>query len=210
MDKDNIKIFATPNPKTLKFMPKNFYFPYQASFDELSVIDASNAANMPQMVIEMLKLNFVESIFLNKNFISITRKDDKNWKDFQKNIIDIIQNYKHHHSNADSDFSVHMDDMQKSSLSRDISESIEYNDNFFEEGSLEWQIQSVINQKIRPAVVQDGGDVHLIEFDYNFGIAYVKMFGACVGCPHSVMTLKNGIENLLKTCFSQINAVEAL
>ncbi|MCQ8183769.1 NifU family protein [Parvularcula sp. BGMRC 0090] len=72
------------------------------------------------------------------------------------------------------------------------------------------QIIELLDTRVRPAVAQDGGDIIFHRFEPGDGIVYLTMQGACAGCPSSTMTLKSGIENLLKHYVPEVNAVEAV
>jgi len=83
---------------------------------------------------------------------------------------------------------------------------------FGEEGDPEVisQIKELIDTRVRPAVAQDGGDIIYKGFDGGAGIVYLHLQGSCAGCPSSTMTLKNGIENMLRHYVPEVNAVEAV
>lgn len=83
-------------------------------------------------------------------------------------------------------------------------------ENLFEKESIEWKIQQVLNEQIRPAVSQDGGDIILVDFHPEYGLARVKMMGACVGCPYSMSTLSNGVETAVKNYVPEVKNVIAI
>jgi Fe-S cluster biogenesis protein NfuA len=72
------------------------------------------------------------------------------------------------------------------------------------------QIRELIDTRVRPAVAQDGGDIIYKGFDGGSGIVFLQLHGSCAGCPSSTMTLKNGIENMLRHYVPEVNAVEAV
>ena len=79
-----------------------------------------------------------------------------------------------------------------------------------EDAEIVSQIRELIETRVRPAVASDGGDIIFKGFDGGAGIVYLHMRGACAGCPSSTMTLKNGIENMLRHYIPEVNAVEAV
>ena len=159
----------TPNPNSLKFLPGKLVSnsgPYEiTSKDEVN----------NELVRNLLSVNGVESIFLGKDFISVNKNDGTNWDEIKHIVISLINEF---YSNG-REFVI--DKNQKE-------DDINLNE-------IEQKIVKILDQKIRPAVARDGGDIKFLEF--NNGIVKVQLQGSCSGCPSSTMTLKQGVQNLL-------------
>ena len=115
----------------------------------------------------------IELIFLDKNFISIRKSKDTSWEDLTQNILDLLS------KNINDDFTP-----------LTFEEETEFTDD------VSIRIEEVLNEKIRPAVATDGGDIRLKSF--KNGVAEVMLKGACAGCPSSTITLKHGVERMIK------------
>jgi Fe-S cluster biogenesis protein NfuA len=136
----------------------------------------------------LLSVNGVEGIFLGKDFISINKYDDTSWEDIKHIIISLINDF--YSSGKES---VIENDLQESS--NDL-------------GDLEKKIIKILDEKIRPAVAKDGGDIKFREF--KDGIVKVQLQGSCSGCPSSTMTLKQGVQNLLCHYLPEVKEVIAI
>ena len=172
----------TPNPNSLKFLPgKNVS--NKGSF-EITQKDQTNN----ELVKNLLSINGVEGIFLGKDFISINKYDDTSWDEIKHIIISLINDF----------YSSGKECVVEKSL-------IENNENLKD---IEKKIVKILNEKIRPAVAKDGGDIKFKEF--KDGVVKVKLQGSCSGCPSSTMTLKQGVQNLLCHYLPEVKAVEAI
>ena len=159
----------TPNPNSLKFLPgKNVS--NKGSF-EITQKDQTNN----QLVKNLLSVNGVEGIFLGKDFISINKYDDTSWDEIKHIVISLINDF----------YSSGKECVVENSL-------IENNENLKD---IEKKIVKILDEKIRPAVAKDGGDIKFKEF--KDGIVKVQLQGSCSGCPSSTMTSKQGVQNLL-------------
>ena len=173
---------VTPNPNSLKFLPgKNVSNsgPYEITSKE----DIQN-----ELVRNILSVNGVESIFLGQDFISVNKKDKTNWDEIKHIVISLINDFY-----ADGKEFV-IDENIKDEVS-DLSE-------------IEEKIVKILEQKIRPAVARDGGDIKFKEF--KDGIVKVQLQGSCSGCPSSTMTLKQGVQNLLCHYLPEVKEVVAI
>ena len=160
---------VTPNPNSLKFLPEKKVSnsgPY-----EITKKDQFNN----ELVRNILSINGVESVFLGQDFISVNKSDQINWEEIKHIIISLINDF---YSNG-KEFVVDENIKQ---------EDINLDD-------IEKKIVKILDQKIRPAVARDGGDIKFQEF--KDGIVKVQLQGSCSGCPSSTMTLKQGVQNLL-------------
>ena len=172
----------TPNPNSLKFLPgKNVS--NKGSF-EITQKDQTNN----ELVKNLLSINGVEGIFLGKDFISINKYDDTSWDEIKHIVISLINDF----------YSSGKECVVENTL-------IENNKNLKD---IEKKIVKILDEKIRPAVAKDGGDIKFKEF--KDGIVKVQLQGSCSGCPSSTMTLKQGVQNLLCHYLPEVKKVEAL
>ena len=172
----------TPNPNSLKFLPgKNVS--NKGSF-EITKKDQTNN----ELVKNLLSINGVESIFLGKDFISINKHDDTSWDEIKYIVISLINDF---YSSG-----------KKCVIEKTL---IENNENLKD---IEKKIIKILNDKIRPAVAKDGGDIKFKEF--KDGIVKVQLQGSCSGCPSSTMTLKQGVQNLLCHYLPEVKEVKAI
>ena len=160
---------TTPNPNSLKFLPGKIVS-NNGSFEINKKDEVKN-----ELIRNILSINGVEGIFLSKDFISINKYDDVSWDEIKHIVISLINDY------------------YASGKEFVINKALnEVNENF---GEIEKKIIQILDQKIRPAVAKDGGDIKFKEF--KSGIVKVQLQGSCSGCPSSTMTLKQGVQNLL-------------
>ena len=172
----------TPNPNSLKFLPGKIVSNY-GSFEITKKDDTNN-----ELIRNLLSVNGVEGIFLSKDFISINKYDDVSWDEIKHIVISLIN------------------DFYSSGKECVIDKSLkEENENLQE---IEKKIVKILNEKIRPAVAKDGGDIKFKEF--IDGIVKVQLQGSCSGCPSSTMTLKQGVQNLLCHYIPEVKKVEAI
>ncbi len=172
----------TPNPNSLKFLPGKIVS-NKGSF-EITQKDHTNN----ELVKNLLSINGVEGIFLGKDFISINKYDDASWDEIKHIVISLINDF----------YSTGKECVVENSL-------IENNENLKD---IEKKIVKILDEKIRPAVAKDGGDIKFKEF--KDGIVKVQLQGSCSGCPSSTMTLKQGVQNLLCHYLPEVKKVEAL
>ena len=172
----------TPNPNSLKFLPGKIVS-NKGSF-EITQNDRTNN----ELVKNLLSINGVEGIFLGKDFISINKYDDTSWDEIKHIVISLINDF----------YSSGKECVVENTL-------IESNENLKD---IEKKIVKILDEKIRPAVAKDGGDIKFKEF--KDGIVKVQLQGSCSGCPSSTMTLKQGVQNLLCHYLPEVKKVEAL
>ena len=172
----------TPNPDTLKFLPGKSVS-NKGSFEVTKKEDTSN-----ELIRNLLSINGVESIFLGKDFISINKSENIIWDEIKHIVISLINDF---YSSG-----------KEYVIENDLNEKVE---NLKE---IEKKIVKILDQKIRPAVAKDGGDIKFREF--NNGIVKVQLQGSCSGCPSSTATLKQGVQNLLCHYIPEVKEVEAI
>ena len=172
----------TPNPNSLKFLPGKIVS-NKGSF-EITQNDRTNN----ELVKNLLSINGVEGIFLGKDFISINKYDDTSWDEIKHIVISLINDF----------YSSGKECVVENTL-------IENNENLKD---IEKKIVKILDEKIRPAVAKDGGDIKFKEF--KDGIVKVQLQGSCSGCPSSTMTLKQGVQNLLCHYLPEVKEVIAI
>jgi len=173
---------TTPNPNSLKFLPGKIVSK-GGSFEITKKDDVKN-----ELVRNLMSIVGVEGIFLGKNFISINKYDSTSWDEIKHIVISLINDF---YSNG-KEFVV-----DKSPF--EIDENL---------GEIEKKIVQILDQKIRPAVAKDGGDIKFKEF--KDGVVMVQLQGSCSGCPSSTMTLKQGVQNLLCHYLPEVKEVVAV
>ena len=164
-----IQTEVTPNPNSLKFLPGKIVSNH-GSFEVTNKDESNN-----ELVRSLLSINGVRGIFLGKDFISINKNDSTSWENIKHIVISLINDFY-------SDGKEYV-----------IDKNLEENTENLEE--IEKKIIKILEQKIRPAVAKDGGDIKFKEF--KNGLVKVQLQGSCSGCPSSTMTLKQGVQNLL-------------
>ena len=173
---------TTPNPNSLKFLPGKIVS-NGGSFEITKKDDVQN-----ELIRNLMSINGVEGIFLSKDFISVNKYDGISWDDIKHIVISLINDF---YSNG-----------KKFVIDKS---PFEVNENL---GEIEKKIVKILEEKIRPAIAKDGGDIKFKEF--KNGIVKVQLQGSCSGCPSSTMTLKQGVQNLLCHYLPEVKKVEAL
>ncbi|MDC0896359.1 NifU family protein [Candidatus Pelagibacter sp.] len=172
----------TPNPNSLKFLPEKKV----SNSGPYEILKKDGIKN--DLVRNILSINGVESIFLGEDFISVNKNDTIEWEDIRHIVISLIN------------------DFYSSGKQFVIDESLEEEHSNLDE--IEKKIVKILDQKIRPAVAKDGGDIKFKEF--KDGIVKVQLQGSCSGCPSSTMTLKQGVQNLLCHYLPEVKEVVAI
>jgi Fe-S cluster biogenesis protein NfuA len=188
-----IRTEHTPNPSTRKFLPG------QSVMDggTRDFADAGSAEASP-LAAGLFATQMVEGVFYGRDFISVTAAPGVSWTDLEPIVIEALLDHfvtgaplfnqasaADIHVGADSDFEENPED----------AEIID-------------QIKQLINTRVRPAVAQDGGDI--VYKGYKDGRLFLSMHGACQGCPSSEITLKRGIESLIKHYVPEVESIEAI
>ena len=188
----------TPNPEVMKFVANKIL-----TEDSIEMLNNKNSDQVP-LAMELFKFPFIKSIFISYNFISITKNNDIDWYEISTEVREFINNYLNK-NNFVNNFKSYANTEVKSKNDDVIEDAAIDTKNL---SDIEKEIVSIINQYIQPAVAADGGSI--VFKSYEDGIVYVILKGACSGCPSSTITLKQGIENLLKQKLgSQIEEVKA-
>ena len=173
---------TTPNPNSLKFLPGKTVS-NGGSFEITKKDDVKN-----DLIRNLMSINGVEGIFLSEDFISINKYDNTSWEEIKHIVISLINDF----YSSGKEFVI-----DKSPYGAD--ENL---------GEIEKKIVQILDQKIRPAVAKDGGDIKFKEF--KDGVVTVQLQGSCSGCPSSTMTLKQGVQNLLCHYLPEVKEVVAV
>lgn len=176
---------ATPNPETMKFVSNRYILPDSS----LEFTDPAAAATGSPLAEKLFEFPFVQAIFIASNFITVTKKPADDWFEITPILKDFIQSY------LEAGMPI-LATAQKVHDSSNDTETVK-------------RIRQILQDYIQPAVEQDGGAISFKHFDEQTGVVTVSLQGACSGCPSSMITLKAGIENLLKRMLPEVNEVVA-
>lgn len=187
-----VHVEDTPNPLTLKFIPEGLVA------EEPIDIKNEAEAKVSYLAQDLFKIDGVTRVFLGRDFISVSIKDASAWAYLKLQVQACIEDY----------YSGEAEIINYNELSKRHPSSVTPNSSPPEGEDVESVIKEIIEMRIRPAVAMDGGDVLFKEF--KDGIVYLKLFGACSGCPSADITLKNGIENMLCYFVPEVQGVVAV
>jgi len=180
-----IQIENTPNPESLKFVTEQVIS--TSGTEEFQKNNIKNISNV--FIKELLGFKGVELVLISKNFLSVKKDKTVSWNELKPMVISHLNHY----------FASNKDPILKKNESK---ETVNENDS----DTIE-KIKEVLDTKIRPAVEKDGGDIKFKSF--KEGVVKVELQGSCSGCPSSLVTLKQGVQNLLKHYVKEVNSVEA-
>lgn len=175
----------TPNPKVMKFVANKAII----SGDSVEFMNIDEAKNSP-LAVKLFHFPFVKEIFIARNFVSITKYDMMEWDDVVMEVREFIREYL---SNNEPVLLESEDNTQIETQSTNVTK-VELEET--ELGEVESRIVEILKEYVEPAVESDGGNIKFIS--YEEGKVSVLLQGACSGCPSSTVTLKQGIENILK------------
>ncbi|WP_333023874.1 NifU family protein [Wolbachia endosymbiont of Pentidionis agamae] len=184
-----IQVESTPNPNTLKFLP-GF-----AILSEGEVIDfpCKEDITNSKLATNLFHIENVERVFFGYDFISITKSNEVDWNILKVEILTTIQ-----------------DHFTFGGKALDEEGENKKDEEFFDNDDIEIveRVKELMDNFIKPAVAQDGGDIKFK--GYKDGIVYVKLQGACSGCPSAAITLKQGVENMLSYHIPEIAGIETI
>ncbi len=180
-----IQTEPTPNPNSIKFLSEKVISAIGTEeFQKNKSKDLSNP-----FIKELLSFKGVELVLLSKNFLSVKKSDNASWNDLKPMVISHLNHYFENNNEP-------ILNGKKSGIpANETDDTVK-------------KIIDVLNNKIRPAVARDGGDIKFKSFEK--GVVKVELQGSCSGCPSSLMTLKQGVQNLLKHYVKEVNSVEAI
>ena len=177
---------STPNPKVMKFVANRAII----QGDSVEFMNIDDAKNSP-LAMKLFHFPFVREVFIAKNFVSLTKYDAMEWDDVVMEVREFIREYL-----AKGGVVVHeIQEAQENENSKEPTETVAPI-NQQELGEVETRIVDILDEFVKPAVESDGGNIRFMS--YEEGVVSVLLQGACSGCPSSTVTLKQGIENLLK------------
>ena len=180
-----IQTESTPNPATLKFLPGQTVL--EMGTADFPTADTSDASPLAQRI---FAVEGVSGVFFGTDFVTVTKADAVDWDHIKPALLGAI-----------------MEHFQSGSpvMAGDHQPESGHAEHTGEDGAIVGQIKELLDSRVRPAVAQDGGDITFHGFDR--GVVYLHMQGACAGCPSSTLTLKMGIENLLRHYIPEVTEV---
>jgi len=184
----------TPNPDTMKFLPGKKV----SDVGPIEFLKTDKTIKIP-LVNKILALKGTTMVFFGDDFITVKKEKDLNWEDLKHGIISEINDY----YSKGNDVVVGKDLRLEKILSKSDSNSKPVQSN-----EIINKINEVLDSKIRPAVAKDGGDITFKSF--KDGVVIVELKGSCSGCPSSIMTLKQGVQNLLCHYIPEVKSVDAI
>ena len=185
-----IQTESTPNPATLKFLPGKPVMGVGAVAD----FPDADAAKRSPLASALFKVPEVARVFFGSDFISVS-KADGDWKHLKPAILGAIMEH----------FTAGLPLIDGGAEERE--DEPVYSG---EDAEIVSQIKELLDTRVRPAVANDGGDIIFKGFDASSGVVSLHMRGSCAGCPSSTLTLKNGIENMLRHYIPEVSAVESV
>ena len=181
-----IQTEQTPNPQTLKFLPGKVVMDEGTAFFQ----NIDKTSNSP-LAKKLFDVDGVTGVFFGSDFITVTKNDPLDWQVMNPLILGAIMD---HFNSGEPTINNETNDKGEKSLLENS-----------EDSDIVKQIKELLDTRVRPAVAMDGGDI--VYDNYENGIVYLHMQGACSGCPSSMATLKMGIENMLKHYIPEVKEV---
>lgn len=186
---------STPNPSVIKFVANKKLV--TAMYEFKSIDDAK----LSPFALELFHFPFVKSVFLDENYVSITKYDMAEWEDITMELREFIRSY------IEDD-----KEIVQSNAPEALEQTTEQLDASYENlDDISKEIINILEEYVKPAVASDGGNIRFDSYDQESKVVKVILQGACSGCPSSTITLKNGIENMLKEMLKdKVSMVEAI
>ena len=182
----------TPNPESLKFVTNRMLYRGTADFREEDL-----AKEWSPLAAALFEHPFVKGVYITNNFVSITKEFNYDWADIMLKLKDFIKKYVEEGNEIIKEgFAAEMEKQQAEQAAEQFSG---------ENGEIAKKIKDLIDTYVKPAVEMDGGNIEFKAFDK--GTVYVIMQGSCSGCPSSTVTLKSGIEGMLKRMVPEVQEV---
>ncbi len=180
-----IQTESTPNPATLKFLPGQTVL-------DMGTADfpSADGASASPLAARLFGVPGVKGVFFGHDFVTVTKEDETDWDHLKPSLLGAIME---HFQSGDP------------VMSSDAKAASGHAEHTGEDGVIVGQIKELLDSRVRPAVAQDGGDITFHGFER--GVVYLHMQGACAGCPSSTLTLKMGIENLLRHYIPEVTEV---
>ncbi|MGI4776420.1 MAG: NifU family protein [Janthinobacterium lividum] len=181
-----IQIEATPNPNALKFFPAQEVSPDQP----IHFGSKEDAKGKSSLALKLFDIDNIKTVFFGSDFITITKADSTDWNILRPEVLMTIMDH------VVSGFPVFDDNLKDRTI------------NYEDRSDIEKQIIELIETRVRPSVAMDGGDI--VYRGFEDGVVKLELYGSCAGCPSSSITLKNGIESMLKLYIPEVESVEAV
>ena len=189
---ESLYIEMTPNPDVMKFTAN------RTLYNGIAEARNKDEAQEIPLALALFEFDFVKEVFITDHYVSITKSSESDWNDIAVKIRDFIIDY------LNSEKEIISSNYKNNANTADSNENREFSE-------LENQIKEILAEYVIPAVAGDGGNIELIGFEENTKPARMLLQGACSGCPSSTLTLKQGIETLLKDMLpGQVEYVEAI
>ncbi|TAE80953.1 MAG: NifU family protein [Alphaproteobacteria bacterium] len=182
-----IQTETTPNPQTLKFLPGRAVLEAGTRF-----YTGEHMAEESPLAMALFRISGVNAVFFGSDFVTITKDSTFDWSLLKADILTTLMDF----------FLSDAPIIQQKTSAPKAANSGE------EDSDIVKEIKELIEAKVRPAVAQDGGDI--IFHSFIEGIVFLELHGSCSGCPSSTLTLKQGIENMLKHYIPEVQSVEAV
>lgn len=182
-----IQIEETPNPKSLKFLPG-----VDVLKDSISINLTKKDEDRSNLAKKIFSIDEVENILLGKDFISVSLKNQDDWNYLKPKVLAYIMDFFETNSPILNEQDIKDDEALVSEKDTEVVALI----------------KELIEERVRPAVAMDGGDI--IYDSFVDGVVFVKLQGSCSGCPSSIVTLKQGIENMLKYYIPEVKEVQSI
>jgi NFU1 iron-sulfur cluster scaffold homolog, mitochondrial len=182
----------TPNPEALKFVTNRLLYQGIAEFK-----DKDLAQQWSPMANSLMELPYVKTVYFNSNYITVTKEMNYGWEEIMLKLKEFIKNFVQDGGVIINEgFEAHRQEIEKAANAEAFSG---------EDGELALKIKDLIDTYVKPAVEGDGGNIEFMR--YEAGKVYVQMQGSCSGCPSSSVTLKSGIEGMLKRMVPEVQEV---
>jgi Fe-S cluster biogenesis protein NfuA len=183
-----IQTETTPNPATLKFLPGR-----EVMADGTVDFPDAQAGKRSPLAASLFAIPEVERVFFGSDFVTVTKRDG-DWRHLKPAVLGaIMEHFTRGAPLFDTEAEAEADAVYEG-----------------EEADIVAQIKELIETRVRPAVANDGGDIIFKGFDGGSGTVFLHLQGSCAGCPSSSITLRNGIENMLRHYIPEVSAVEAV
>jgi Fe-S cluster biogenesis protein NfuA len=187
-----IQTESTPNPRTLKFLPGRDVLGQGSR--EFANEEAAAGSPLAQA---LFAIDGVERVYLGGDFVTITKHEGLEWPHLKPHVLAAIMDHFTSGRPVLTDASAPADDTDEADIAYEG-----------EAADIVKELKEIIEARVRPAVARDGGDITFHSWDHAEGIVRLNMRGACAGCPSSTLTLKQGIENMLRHYVPEVNRVE--
>jgi NFU1 iron-sulfur cluster scaffold homolog, mitochondrial len=179
----------TPNPETMKFVANKLLYPGKS----LDLPDVESAKPSP-LALELFAFPFIKSIFIASNFVTLTKTTDTDWNDVIPTVRHFLKEYLEEGKNIINEEDIVVAARDGNAISAD-------------DGDVVKRIKELLENYVKPAVEMDGGAIQFRS--YNEGIVNLMLQGSCSGCPSSMITLKAGIEGMMKRMIPEVKEVVA-